>query len=64
MTTDQKEKIARRKLSLLQLAWEFGNVSGGWRTVGCSQDSFWRFRELHGRGGMAASEKFSRCEPV
>ena len=27
MTTVQKEKIARRKLSLLQLAQELGNVS-------------------------------------
>jgi hypothetical protein len=37
MTTVQKEKIARRKLSLLQLAQELGNVSKAWRFVGYSR---------------------------
>ena len=40
MTTVQAEKIGRRKLSLLQLAQELGNVSrgraGSWATAGSS----------------------------
>ena len=34
MTTVQAEKIARRKLSLLQLAQELGNVSKACRLMG------------------------------
>ena len=37
MTTVQAEKIARRKLSLLQLAQELGNVSKAYRIVGYSR---------------------------
>ena len=40
MTTVQAEKIARRKLSLLQLAQELGNVSKACRIVGYSQQHF------------------------
>ena len=36
MTTVQGEKIARRKLSLLQLAQELGNVSKACKIVGYS----------------------------
>ncbi len=42
----QKEKMARRKLSLLSFAKEIGNASRGWRTVDCSGGSSWRFGEL------------------
>ena len=34
MTTVQKDKVARRKLSLLQLAQELGNVSKACKIVG------------------------------
>ena len=37
MTTVQEEKIARRKLSLLQLAQELGNVSRACKIVGYSR---------------------------
>ena len=37
MATVQKEKIARRKLSLLQLAEELGNVSKACQIVGYSR---------------------------
>ena len=43
MTTVQAEKIARRKLSLLQLAQELGNVSKACRIVGYSR---WSGRPL------------------
>ena len=37
MTTVQAEKITRRKLSLLQLAQELGNVSKACRITGYSR---------------------------
>ena len=37
MTTVQAKKIARRKLSLLQLAYQLGNVSKAYRIVGYSR---------------------------
>ena len=37
MTTVQEQKIARRKLTLLQLAQELGNVSKACKLVGYSR---------------------------
>ena len=51
MTTVQAEKIAPRKLSLLQLAQELGNVSKACRIVGYSRQQFYEIRrsfQLHG----------------
>jgi transposase InsO family protein len=44
MTTAQKEKIARRKLSLLQVAQELGNVSKACRMMGYSRQQFYEIR--------------------
>lgn len=44
MTTVQAEKIARRKLSLLQLAQELGNVSKACRLTGYSRQQFYEIR--------------------
>ena len=44
MTTAQKEKIARRKLSLLELAQEMGNVSKACRIMGYSRQQFYEIR--------------------
>ncbi len=55
MTTVQAEKIARRKLSLLQLAQELGNVSKACRIVGYSRQQFYEIRrnfQLHGVAGL------------
>ena len=55
MTTVQAEKIARRKLSLLQLAQELGNVSKACRIVGYSRQHFYEIRrtfQLHGADGL------------
>ncbi len=41
MTTIQKDKVARRKLSLLQLAQELGNVSKACKIVGYSRQQFY-----------------------
>ncbi len=55
MTTVQAEKIARRKLSLLQLTQELGNVSKACRIVGYSRQQFYEIRrslQLHGADGL------------
>lgn len=44
MTTVQAEKIARRKLTLLQLAQELGNVSKACKLVGYSRQQFYEIR--------------------
>ncbi len=44
MTTVQAEKIARRKLTLLQLAQEMGNVSKACKVVGYSRQQFYEIR--------------------
>src|SRR5690348_5949901 len=53
MTTDQK--IARRKLSLLDLAAELGNVSKACRVMGYSRQQFYEIRrnfETYGAEGL------------
>lgn len=55
MTTVQKEKIARRKLSLLQLAQELGNVSRACRIMGYSRQQFYEIRrnyQTYGAEGL------------
>ena len=55
MTTVQAEKIARRKLSLLQVAQELGNVSKACRIVGYSRQQFYEIRrnfQVHGADGL------------
>ena len=55
MTTVQREKIARRKLSLLQLAQELGNVSKACKLVGYSRQQFYEIRrnfQLYGADGL------------
>ncbi|MBT8335468.1 MAG: IS481 family transposase [Gemmatimonadetes bacterium] len=55
MTTVQAEKIARRKLSLLQLAQELGNVSKACKIVGYSRQQFYEIRrnfQLYGADGL------------
>ena len=55
MTTVQAEKIARRKLSLLQLAQELGNVSKACRITGYSRQHFYEIRrnfQVYGADGL------------
>ena len=55
MTTLQAEQIARRKLSLLQLAQELGNVSRACPMVGYSRQQFYEIRrnfQVHGAEGL------------
>jgi hypothetical protein len=46
MTTE--EKIAHRKLSLLDLASDLGNVSKACKIVGCSRQQFYEIRRSTG----------------
>lgn len=55
MTTVQAEKIARRKLSLLQLAQELGNVSKACKIIGYSRQQFYEIRrnfQTYGAEGL------------
>ena len=55
MTTAQKEKLARRKLTLLQLAQELGNVSKACKIAGYSRQQFYEIRrnyQLYGAEGL------------
>ena len=55
MTTVQKDKVARRKLSLLQLAQELGNVSKACKIVGYSRQQFYEIRrnfQIYGAEGL------------
>lgn len=55
MTTVQAEKIARRKLTLLQLAQELGNVSKACKIVGYSRQQFYEIRrnfQTYGAEGL------------
>ncbi len=55
MTGIQKEKIARRKLSLLQSAKELGKVSKACKIVGYSWQQFYEIRrsfQLYGAEGL------------
>ena len=53
MTT--KEKVARRKLSLLQLAGEMENVLRAYQLMGCSRQQFYEIRrnsQTYGAEGL------------
>jgi transposase InsO family protein len=55
MTTAQKEKVARAKLSLLQLAQDLGNVSKACKLIGYSRQQFYEIRrnfQLYGAEGL------------
>jgi molybdenum-dependent DNA-binding transcriptional regulator ModE len=55
MTTVQAEKMARRKLTLLQLAQDLGNMSKACKMVGYSRRQFYEIRrnfQLYGAEGL------------
>lgn len=55
MTTVQSQKIARRKLTLLELAQDLGNVSKACRIVGYSRQQFYEIRrnyQMYGAEGL------------
>ena len=55
MTTAQKDKVARRKLSLLELAKDLGNVSKACQVMGYSRQQFYEIRrnfQVYGAEGL------------
>lgn len=54
---------AERRLMLLELAEELGNVAEACRRTGCSRDSFYRYRRARTVGGNEALLDKNRRKP-
>src|SRR5246127_2137387 len=63
-TMTKEQKIIRAKVGLLELARQLGNVSQACKMMGCSRDSFYRFKKLNAAGGELARKELPRRKPI
>jgi transposase len=60
----QEQKIIRAEIGLPGLARQLGNVSQACKMLGYGRDSFYRYEELHDKGGELALPEMSRRKPI
>jgi transposase InsO family protein len=62
-TMTQREKLAKAKMSLIELAEYLKNVSEACRVMGVSRQHFYDIKKAYAEGGMPALQEKSRRKP-